>query len=101
MTPTDMDAGTRAAIPLPSEVQAGPVPTPTEEADVLPTVTRYGAGNETYGALVWRRFRRSPMGMLGLVLVAMLLIVSVFADFFAPTDPKATNLPFAQPDMIA
>ncbi|HTM77758.1 MAG TPA: ABC transporter permease, partial [Devosia sp.] len=44
---------------------------------------------------------RSPMGMIGLVLVALLLVVSIFADFFAPMDPKAANLPFAPPDTIA
>ena len=43
---------------------------------------------EPYSALVWRRFRRSVTGMIGLVLVSLLLIVSIFADFFAPVDPK-------------
>jgi peptide/nickel transport system permease protein len=31
----------------------------------------------------------------------MLLVMSIFADFFAPMDPKAANLPFAPPDLIA
>ena len=39
--------------------------------------------------------------MLGLVLVALLLFVSVFADFFAPMDPKAQNVAFAPPDTIS
>jgi len=69
--------------------------------DAAPAVTRFGTGNEGYATLVWRRFRRSTMGMIGLVLVVLLLVVSVFADFFAPMDPKASNLPFAPPDMIA
>jgi peptide/nickel transport system permease protein len=90
---------THSSIPLPTDVAGGPTPTPAEEADVAPT--RYGSGNETYGALVWRRFRRSTMGMIGLVLVVMLLVVTIFADFFAPVDPRQTNLPFAPPDMIA
>ncbi|ODT49725.1 MAG: ABC transporter permease [Devosia sp. 63-57] len=68
---------------------------------MAPVVGRHGSGNETYATLVWRRFRRSPMGMIGLVLVAALLIMSIFADFFAPMDPKQTNLPFAPPDLIA
>jgi len=92
---------THSSIPLPSDVGAGPEPTPAEEADVAPVASRYGAGNETYAALVWRRFKRSTMGMIGLVLVVLLLFVSIFADFFAPMDPKATNLPFAQPDIVA
>ena len=77
------------------------MPTGAEEADTAPTVTRFGSGNEGYATLVWRRFRRSTMGMIGLVLVTLLLVVSIFADFFAPMDPKAANLPFAPPDVIA
>jgi peptide/nickel transport system permease protein len=100
MTRSDAEIDTRSAVPLPTDIQAGPATTPAEEADVPPAVTRYGSGNETYAALVWRRFRRSTMGMIGLVLVAMLLIISIFADFFAPMDPKEANLPFAQPDTI-
>ena len=96
---TDLD--TRSSIPLPSDAAGGPMPTGAEEADTAPTVTRFGTGNEGYATLVWRRFRRSTMGMIGLVLVVLLLFVSVFADFFAPMDPKAANLPFAPPDVIA
>lgn len=92
---------TQSSIPLPVEPGAGPAPTPAEEADTQPALSRYGSGNETYAALVWRRFRRSTMGMIGLVLVVLLLVVTVFADFFAPMDPKATNLPFAPPDLVA
>lgn len=94
---TDLD--TRSAIPLPSDAAGGPMPTGAEEP--APAVTRFGSGNEGYATLVWRRFRRSTMGMIGLVLVVLLLVVSVFADFFAPMDPKAANLPFAPPDVIA
>lgn len=90
-----------SAIPLPTAPAGGPNPTPAEEADATPVVSRYGSGNETYAALVWRRFRRSTMGMIGLVLVSALLIMSIFADFFAPMDPRQTNLPFAPPDLIA
>ena len=40
--------------------------------------------SQTYVRLVWRRFRRNTMGMIGAVLVALLLILTVFADFFSP-----------------
>ncbi len=94
---------THASIPLPTDVSGGPMPTPAQEADVAPSpvLTRFGSGNEGYATLVWRRFKRSPMGMIGLILVAMMLVISVFADFFAPMDPKQANLPFAPPDVIA
>lgn len=94
---------THSSIPLPTDVSGGAMPTPAQEADVppAPTIGRFGAGNEGYATLVWRRFRRSTMGMIGLVLVVLMLVVSVFADFFAPMDPKQANLPFAPPDVIA
>jgi peptide/nickel transport system permease protein len=96
---TDID--NRSPIPLPPDA-GGPMPTPAEEAQNPKVVlTRFGSGNEGYATLVWRRFRRSPMGMIGLILVATMLIISVFADFFAPMDPKEANLPFAPPDVVA
>ena len=57
--------------------------------------------SQSYPSLVWRRFRRSIAGMLGLTLAAMLLIVSLFANFFAPVDSKSPNVGFAPPDMIS
>jgi peptide/nickel transport system permease protein len=92
---------TRSSVPLPTDVAGGPAPTPAEEADTSPVQTRFASGNEGYATLVWRRFKRSPMGMLGLILVSLMLIISIFADFFAPMDPKQANLPFAPPDVIA
>ena len=56
--------------------------------------------SQSYGALVWRRFRRSVPGMLGLVLVVAMLIVSVFANFFAPLNPKDASIAFAPPDRV-
>ncbi len=61
---------------------------------------RIADSDETYLSLVWRRFRRSFAGMLGLVLVIMLLVMAVFADFFAPMDPKDQGSSFSPPDML-
>jgi len=58
-------------------------------------------GNESYLALVWRRLRRSWTGMMGLILVGLLIIMAVFADFFAPMDPKATDVGFAPPQVMS
>ncbi|WP_412535290.1 ABC transporter permease [Mesorhizobium sp. BAC0120] len=78
------------------------LPIPTEQtAPEAPKVTRLGHGEESYSRLVWRRFRRSISGMVGLVLVALLVIVAVFADFFAPLDPKEAGLAFAPPDHVS
>ena len=62
-------------------------------------VTRHG-GEETYFALVVRRFRRSVAGVIGLVLVLALLLMAVFADFLAPINPKATMLAYAPPTQV-
>jgi peptide/nickel transport system permease protein len=57
--------------------------------------------NETYLALVWRRLRRSWTGMTGLILVCLLLLMAVFAEFFSPVDPKLTGVAFAPPQTIS
>jgi peptide/nickel transport system permease protein len=59
------------------------------------------ARDESYIALVWRRFRRSVSGMIGLVLVAILLLTALFADFIAPLDPKASYVGFEAPASLS
>jgi peptide/nickel transport system permease protein len=46
---------------------------------------------ETYYQLVWRRFRRSKPAIVGGLLVVMLLLLAIFADFFAPYPLTQTN----------
>lgn len=57
--------------------------------------------SQSYRALVWRRFRKSVPGMLGLVLVSTLFIMSIFAEFFSPQNPNANGASFAPPDQIS
>jgi peptide/nickel transport system permease protein len=57
--------------------------------------------SQSYPALVWRRFRRSVPGMIGLVLVSILLIGALFADFFSPMDPNEATTSFAPPDRVS
>ncbi|PDS81195.1 ABC transporter permease [Rhizobium sp. L43] len=66
-----------------------------------PAIKKPSHGGESYLALVWRRLRRSWTGMAGLVLVGLLLFMAVFADFFAPMDPKATDVGFAPPQVMS
>jgi peptide/nickel transport system permease protein len=68
--------------------------------DVAPVSARL-ASSDSYTTLVWRKFRRSVMGMIGLTLVVMLLTIAIFADFFAPSDPREPTLAFAPPDPIS
>lgn len=70
-----------------------------EEGEDL-RVSTVSTESQSYFALVWRRFRRSVPGMLGLTLVTALLIVSIFAPFFAPVNPKQPTEAFAPPDKI-
>lgn len=73
----------------------------TDTAFTEPVASTQAGHNETYATLVWRRFRRSVMGMIGLVLVTALMVIMLFADFFAPMDPKLADIPFSPPDVIA
>lgn len=59
------------------------------------------ATSQSYPALVWRRFRKSIPGMVGFTLVCALLIIAVFANFFAPMNPNANTASFAPPDQIS
>ncbi|QTF91992.1 ABC transporter permease [Halomonas sp. BM-2019] len=59
-------------------------------AGAAPTDTHEHSG-ESYPALVWRRFRRSRLALVGLAMLLLLVMLSVFAPFFAPVDPTARN----------
>ena len=80
----------------PAETTAAP-----EIAAATPVVGRFARGDESYPVLVWRRLRRSVSGVIGLVLVALLLVMALFADFFAPVDPKASYLGFSPPAAVS
>ncbi len=54
--------------------------------------------NESYTQLVWRRFRRSKISIIGGFMVLTLIFLAIFADFFSPTtnfgiDLKASFIP--------
>ncbi len=70
-----------------------------ESADAR--VSTVSTRSQSYFALVWRRFRRSIPGMIGLVLVSLLLIMSIFAEFFAPMDPNQPTTSFSPPDEVS
>ena len=57
--------------------------------------------NQSYKALVWRRFKRSIPGMFGLTMVCLLLVTAIFAEFIAPMDPNAPTASFAPPDHLS
>ena len=75
--------------------------TETETAKPAVEKLKLRGGNESYIALVWRRLKRSWTGMGGLILVILLLLMSIFAEFVAPMDPKATDSGFSPPQTVS
>jgi peptide/nickel transport system permease protein len=58
--------------------------------------------DESYFGLVWRRFRRSRVSIVGGSMVLTLMMLAVFADFFSPTSLYQINLDasFTPPQQI-
>lgn len=48
--------------------------------------------DESYFALVFRRFRRSRVSIVGAIMVLTLVMLAIFADFFSPTSLYQINL---------
>lgn len=48
--------------------------------------------HESYFQLVWQRFRKSRPAIAGGLMVLSLVILAIFAEFFAPVDPTDANL---------
>ena len=48
--------------------------------------------HESYFQLVWQRFRKSRPAIAGGLMVLSLIILALFAEFFAPVDPTDANL---------
>lgn len=50
------------------------------------------ARNESYGQLVWRRFKRNPVSIIGALLVLALAVLAIFAEFFTPASPSQIDM---------
>ena len=50
-----------------------------------------GAMHESYFQLVWRRFRRSQVAIVGALMVLTMIILAIFADFFSPSPLKSST----------
>ncbi len=79
-------------------------------ADLTPAVEETSAADQlqeqyfvaSQWQLVWRKFRRHHLAVLGMSILAVLYFVSIFAEFFAPYDKllRNTDLRFAPPQRI-
>lgn len=47
------------------------------------------AGDVPQRVLIWRRFRRNKLAVVGALVLCGLIVVSVFSEFFAPSTPQA------------
>lgn len=64
---------------------------PTINAEVR-KVLAVNEVNESYFQLVWRRFRRSTVSIIGGLMVVILAVLAIFADFFSPTSLYSIDL---------
>ncbi len=53
------------------------------------------SNTESYVQLVWRRFRRNPISIIGALIVTVLIVLAIFADFFSPTSIDRDSLKYA------
>jgi len=45
----------------------------------------------THKELIWRRFKKNRLGMIGALIVILLTLISLFAPFFSPYDHNSTD----------
>lgn len=50
-----------------------------------------GEQYESYLQLVWKRFKKSKPAIIGGLMILMLVVMAIFSDFFAPSDPRKTD----------
>ncbi|HEY0395551.1 MAG TPA: ABC transporter permease [Candidatus Elarobacter sp.] len=48
--------------------------------------------SRTFAADVWRRFRRAPGAVVGAAVIALIVLLAVFAPLVTPADPLAQNV---------
>ncbi len=77
----------------------------TTDRDTVSQVLSGHEQNESYFQLVWRRFRRSTASIVGGLMVVVLLMLAIFADFFSPNtiygvDLKSSFIPPQQVHFI-
>ena len=64
----------------------------TADPALAATLRSMSRSHESYGELVWRKFRRSKVAIVGGLVVVGLFILAIFSDFFSPYDPVRLNM---------
>jgi peptide/nickel transport system permease protein len=73
-------------------VTLNPVGPAQQEPPTLEQLLARTEHNESYFQLVMRRFRRSRVSIVGALMVLTMIILAIFADFFAPTPIDSIDL---------
>ncbi len=60
--------------------------------NTLPRSIAVPKRRESYTDLVWRRFRKAKIAIVGALMIIALAMMAVCSDFFSPYDPVATNM---------
>jgi peptide/nickel transport system permease protein len=88
--------GEYAVVPTEPEEHTGDTPVTgravPEMEEVEDEEDRSGLGTLSYRQLVWRRFRRSKLALVGLFTLGLFYFVALFAEFFAPYDYQHDNI---------
>jgi peptide/nickel transport system permease protein len=79
----------------PGQSTAGQPDSPAEAGVTSLSDTLNGHESESYYNLVWRRFRRSRVSIVGAFMVTVLFMLAIFAEFFSPTPLNRIDLPNA------
>jgi peptide/nickel transport system permease protein len=97
--PHDTDAQTAAAeaaplvaVEVPGEATIVPAPRPSDAELEFEAEREDPLGALSYRKLVWRRFRKSRLGLIGGAVLVLFYTVALFAEFFAPYHYTTDNI---------
>src|SRR5437899_2514466 len=77
---------------VPGETTVVPAPQPTDAELELAAEREDPLGALSYRQLVWRRFQKSKLGLLGGAVLLLFYVTAIFAEFFAPYDYMTDNI---------
>src|SRR6266487_1402005 len=80
------------AIEVPGESTVVPAPRAREEELEHEAEREDPLGALSYRQLVWRRFRKSRLGLVGGVVLLLFYLTAIFAEFFAPYGETTVNI---------
>jgi peptide/nickel transport system permease protein len=86
------DVSPTAAVEMPGETTVVLAPHPTERELESEAEREDPLGTLSYRQLVWRRFRKSKLGLIGGVVLLCFYLAAIFAEFCAPYDQATDNI---------